>query len=173
MNQRFFCPKIFFELGDEIEGKRLEPVFKAGEDLVGKLNADGRSSLRWWVKLEEEEFKDLDMFRNVVLVDLNLDEIRCMKLASWKEDFEGRLDSLGISSLEVLNEKECDITKNADECEDGNFSLSEVGGSLNRGDFLQALPIISEDWMNLKRIKVFMKNLGHFFLEDVLYFPIF
>ena len=30
-----------------------------------------------------------------------------MKLASWKEDFEGRLDSSVFSSLEVLNEEEC------------------------------------------------------------------
>ena len=41
-----------------------------------------------------------------------------MKLASWKEDFEGRLDSPGIISMEVSNEEECDISKHADECED-------------------------------------------------------
>ena len=40
-------PDIFFELGDEIEGRWLEPVFKSGEDLVGGLNTDGRSFLRW------------------------------------------------------------------------------------------------------------------------------
>ena len=47
-------PDIFFELEDEIEGKWLEPVFKVDEDSVGRLNADGGSSLRWLVNLEEE-----------------------------------------------------------------------------------------------------------------------
>ena len=47
-------PKILSELGDEIEGSWLELVFKVGKDLVGGINADGRSSLRWWVNLEEE-----------------------------------------------------------------------------------------------------------------------
>ena len=50
-------PKIFFELGDEIEGRRLEPVFKADEDLLGGLNAHSRSSLRCLVNLEEEEYE--------------------------------------------------------------------------------------------------------------------
>ena len=49
-----------------------------------------------------------------------------MKLESWKEDFEGRLNSPWISSLEVLNEEECDATKHADICEDENFSSDEV-----------------------------------------------
>ena len=79
-------PKTFFELCDELDGSWLEPLFKVGKDLVGGLNADGRSSLRWLRNLEEEECEDLDRFPNVVLVDLNLDEINCMKLASWKED---------------------------------------------------------------------------------------
>ena len=48
-----------------------------------------------------------------------------MKLLSWKEYFEGRLNSSGISSLEVLNEEGCDVTKKSDECEDENFSLDE------------------------------------------------
>ena len=58
------------------------------------------------------------MFLSIVLVDSNLDEIRCMKLASWKRYFEGRLDSSGIGSIEVLNEKECGISKHAIEYED-------------------------------------------------------
>ena len=45
------------------------------------------------MNLEEEEYEDLDMFPSVILVDLNLDEIRCIKLESW-EDFDERLDSL-------------------------------------------------------------------------------
>ena len=61
----------------------------------------------------------------MVLVDSSLDEIRFMKLESWKEYFEGRLHSSGINSLEVLNEEEFYVTKHADECEDDNFSLDE------------------------------------------------
>ena len=55
----------------------------------------------------------------MVLVDSNLDKIRCTKLASWKEDFEGRLDFLGISYLEVSNEEECAISKCVVTHEDG------------------------------------------------------
>ena len=47
----------------------------------------------------------LDRFPNVVLFDSNLDETICMKLASWKENFEGRLYSSGISSMEVSDEE--------------------------------------------------------------------
>ena len=36
-------PEIFFDLEDEIKGRWLEPFFKVGEDLLGGLNADGRS----------------------------------------------------------------------------------------------------------------------------------
>ena len=86
-------PKIVFDLGDETEGRRLETVFKPRKDLVDGLNADGRSSLILLRNLEEEECEDLDRFLNKVLVDLNLDEARCMELASLKEDFEWRLDS--------------------------------------------------------------------------------
>ena len=39
-------PKIFFELHDETEGRWVDTVFKAGEDLVCGINEDGRSSLR-------------------------------------------------------------------------------------------------------------------------------
>ena len=48
-----------------------------------------------------------------------------MKLVSWKEDFEGRLDSSGISFLEVSNEEECVASKHADDYEDKYFSLNE------------------------------------------------
>ena len=48
-----------------------------------------------------------------------------MKLSSWKEGFEGRLDSSGIFSVEVSHEEECDVTKHTDECEDENLSLYE------------------------------------------------
>ena len=74
--------KIFFELGDELEGSWLEPAFKEGKDLVGGLDADGISSLKQSRKLVKEECEDLNRFPNVVLVHLNLDEIRCMKLTS-------------------------------------------------------------------------------------------
>ena len=67
----------------------------------------------------------LKEFTNVVLVDSSLDEIRCVKLTYWKEDFEGRLDSSGIVSVEVSNEEECDVTKHVDGCECENFSLDE------------------------------------------------
>ena len=36
-----------------------------------------------------------------------------MKLASWKEYLEGGLDSSEISSIKVLDEEECDISKHA------------------------------------------------------------
>ena len=73
-----------------------------------------------------EDSKDgLDRFPNVVLVDSNLYETRCIKLVSWKEYFEGRSDSSGIVSVEVSNEEEWDVTKHADECEDDNFYLDE------------------------------------------------
>ena len=52
----------------------------------------------------------------MVLVDLILDEIRCMKLASWKEDLEGRLDSSVISSMEIWDEEVCDVLKYVGEC---------------------------------------------------------
>ena len=41
-----------------------------------------------------------------------------MKLASWKEVFERRLDSLGIISAQVSNEEECDVSKHAGNYED-------------------------------------------------------
>ena len=48
-------PKIFFDgLEDKIEVRWLDPVFKVPEDLVGGLNADSRSSLRWLRNLEED-----------------------------------------------------------------------------------------------------------------------
>jgi len=58
--------------------------------------------------LIEDSNDDLERFPNVVLVDSNLDETRCAKLLSWKEDFEGRLDSSGTTSLEVLDDEECE-----------------------------------------------------------------
>ena len=61
----------------------------------------------------------------MVLDDSDLDGVRYMKKSSSKEYFEVRLDSSGISSLEVLNEEECDVTKNSDEFEDNNFSFDE------------------------------------------------
>ena len=49
-------PEIFFELDNKIdENIWLEPVLKAGENLVGGLNEDGGSSLRCLANLEEEE----------------------------------------------------------------------------------------------------------------------
>ena len=40
-------PEILFQLEDEIDEKmRLEPVLKTGKNLVGDINARGRSSLR-------------------------------------------------------------------------------------------------------------------------------
>ena len=79
------------------------------------------------MKLEEEEFKDLDMFRNVVLVDLNLDEIRCMKLASWKEEFEERL----FSSF-ILEETD---------------AVDDTLGSLWNGmPLVGGLSFLNEDW---------------------------
>ena len=50
----FVIPEILFELGDELEGRWLELVFKVGKDLVGGINAGGRSSLGWWPDLDEE-----------------------------------------------------------------------------------------------------------------------
>ena len=53
-----------------------------------------------------------------VLIDSNLDEVRCMNLVSWKEYFERRLDSSGIRLMEVSSEEEYDVSKHAGECED-------------------------------------------------------
>ena len=94
-------PKIYFELGDKLEGIWLEPVFKVWNDLVVGLNAGGMPSSRWLRNLEEEECEDLDRFPNVVLVDSNLDEIRCMKLESWKECFKVASCSLFIIEKHV------------------------------------------------------------------------
>ena len=88
----------------------METVFKVGKDLVDGLNADSRSYLRWLRNLEEEECEDFDRFPNEVLVDLNLEEIRCMKLESWKEDFEGRLDySFLIEEIDSMDETLCSV----------------------------------------------------------------
>ena len=59
------------------------------------------------------EYSNDDFYRfpNVGLVDSNLDEIRFMKLTCWKENLEGRLDSLWIISMKVSNEEECDDAK--------------------------------------------------------------
>ena len=83
------------------------------------------------------------MFLNAVLVDSNLDETRCVKLASWKEDFEGILDSSGINSLEFSREEWCDVSKNADECEDEDFSLNE--GCKSAKVFLRKKESIEEE----------------------------
>ena len=86
---------------------------------------------------------NLDRFPNVVLIDSNLDEIICTKLAYWKEDFEGRLDSSGNSSLEVSDEEECCIQKHVVEYEDEEClmwgdeiaSISLIVGYKNDGTF--------------------------------------
>ena len=93
------------KLGNETEGRLLERVFKEGKDLVGGINKDSGSYLMWLAISEEEEWEggwwlstlescleedglsadsndDLDRFPNVILVDSNLDKIRCMKLES-------------------------------------------------------------------------------------------
>ena len=51
-----FGPEIFFELGNEIEVRWLETVFKVGEYLVGGTNSGGVSFLGWLENLEEEEW---------------------------------------------------------------------------------------------------------------------
>ena len=55
----------------------------------------------------------------MVLVDSSIDEIRCVKLAFWKEDF-------GIDSVEVSDEKECVISKHSGEWEDEECLLAWV-----------------------------------------------
>ena len=79
---------------------------------------------------------DLDRFPNVVLVDSNLYEVKSMKLTSWKEYFEGRLDSSGIDSVEVSNEEECEMSKYAVEHEDEKC--------LVRGDEIASISLIVE-----------------------------
>ena len=61
------------------------------------------------------------MFPNIFFVASNFDEIRCMKLTSLKECFEGSLDSSGIISVEISNEEEFDVLKHESECEDEEF----------------------------------------------------
>ena len=79
------------------------------------VNLGGIPSFEWWILtlelqedgLIEDSKDDLEHFPNVVLVVSNLDEERCVKLLSWKEDLEGRLHFLPVASVEVSNEEEC------------------------------------------------------------------
>ena len=51
----FLGPEILFnELGDELEGRWLDPVFKLGKDLARGLNTGGRSSVGWLANSEDE-----------------------------------------------------------------------------------------------------------------------
>ena len=47
-----------------------------------------------------------------------------MKLASWKEYFEGRTYSSGTSSMKVSDEEECVISKHTVECENEECSVT-------------------------------------------------
>ena len=77
---------------------------KRCERWTGNLNLGGMSSFGWWIStLESQEdglFEDcnddLERFPNVVLVYSNLDEVRCVRLESWKEYFEGKSHSSEI-----------------------------------------------------------------------------
>ena len=73
--------------------------------------------------LIEDSNDHLEKFPNLVLIDSNFDETTSIKLTCWKEDFERRLHYSGVTSVEVSNEEECDITKHTDELKDENFSL--------------------------------------------------
>ena len=99
-------PTILFELGDELECRlfsfMISKLRKRGME-KWMMNFNPWIIGRWVV---EDSKDDLEMFPNMVLVDSNVDETRCIKLASWKEDFEIRLYSSGISSVEVSNEEE-------------------------------------------------------------------
>ena len=44
-----------------------------------------------------------------------------MKLASWKEDFEGIFYYSGIIHMKVSNEEECNVTKYAGKWEDEEY----------------------------------------------------
>lgn len=96
-------------LQKECEGRRWIPTLESCLTFEAHwLEYDG---------LIEDSNDDLERFPNVVLVDSNLDEKRHMKLACWKEDFEGRLDSSEIRFLKVWDEEESGISKHAGECE--------------------------------------------------------
>ena len=78
------CPAIFFnELYDETEGRWLELVFKVGEDLVGGINAGGRSSLGWLVDLEEEWVD----WRWILTAEIRLEELSFNTGRYW-ENYE-------------------------------------------------------------------------------------
>ena len=113
----FLGPEIFFnDLGD--------PNLDDGSSFGKFLNSEEEEEWkgRWWIStleshltfeafreedgLTEDSNDDLDRFSNKVLVDSNLDEIRCMELESWKEYFEVRLVSSVISSIEVSDKEE-------------------------------------------------------------------
>ena len=50
---------VLFELDDEIDEKMwLDLVLKSGKDLVGGINAHGRSSLRLLANLGDEEWDE-------------------------------------------------------------------------------------------------------------------
>ena len=104
-----------------------ESSLKRREWCAGDLNLGGRSSFGRFPNLEEDEWKvgwwistfelrqdgliedsndDLKRFPNVVLIDSSFDEARCLRLESWTECFEGKLDYSKVSSLEVLYYKE-------------------------------------------------------------------
>ena len=116
---------------DEEEVRWFDSVFKASEEDTGSLKSGGGSCLEWLRKLEEEELiedsnDDLDRFQNVILVESNLDEIRCIKLEYWKEDLEGRFDSSGIIHMEVSDKEEFGISKHVVACEDEECLESRI-----------------------------------------------
>ena len=113
---------------DEKEGNCLDSTFKEREELLCDLNSGGGRCFgvfpnseeegwtgRWCIstfescltfetswkedRLIADSNPDLERFLNAVIVDSNLDEIRCMKLECWKEDFERWLVYSRISSM--------------------------------------------------------------------------
>ena len=78
-------PKIFFELGDEIEGRWLDPVFKACKDSVDGHNAHVRSSLRWSSNLEEKEWEGGKL---MLIVEIRFEETYFNTGRTWETDEE-------------------------------------------------------------------------------------
>ena len=64
--------EIFFEFEDKIEGRWLDPVFKAGKDLVCGINAHCISYLGWLANLEGEEWEGWWL---VLISEIRIEEI--------------------------------------------------------------------------------------------------
>ena len=112
-SKAFLCPEIFFnESCDEIEGRWLEPVFKACKDLACGLNAGGRSSLEWSPGLEEW-WVGREWMLNAEII---FEELFFNTHRAWENDeemhYSGFLLRRSMIDFEVLSLKIMDVKLN-------------------------------------------------------------